>query len=61
LFDRLRDLRDETGAFWMGWQSEEQIYWPKERPGWTQAAVILAADALTRATPASEVLTAPLL
>lgn len=61
LFDRLRDLRDETGAFWMGWQSEEKIYWPKERPGWTQAAVVLAADALTRATPASEVLTAPLL
>ena len=61
LFDRLSDLRDKTGAFWMGWQSEEQIYWPKERPGWTQAAVVLAADALMRSTPACRVLVAPLL
>lgn len=61
LFDRLGDLRDEGGAFWMGWQSEEGIYWPRERPSWTQAAVVLAADALMRSTPASRVLVAPLL
>lgn len=61
LFDRLTELRDEGGAFWMGWQSEEGIYWPRERPSWTQAAVVLAADALMRSTPASKVLVAPLL
>lgn len=61
LFERLTDLRDEAGAFWMGWQSEEQIFWPKERPSWTQAAVVLTADALMNSTSASRVLVEPLL
>lgn len=60
LYETLIDLRDEAGAFWMGWQYEEQIYWPKERPSWTQAAVILAADALMNSTSASRVLVEPL-
>nr|WP_070960948.1 prenyltransferase/squalene oxidase repeat-containing protein [Hyphomonas sp. Mor2] len=61
LFQSLSGLRDENGAFWMGWQSEEMTFWPKERPSWTQAAVVLAADALTNSTPASRVLVEPLL
>lgn len=50
--------RDEDGSYWMGWQFEEAIFWPQEKPSWTQAAVILATDALNAATPASGVLTA---
>lgn len=50
--------RDDDGAFWMGWQGEEQIFWPQEKPTWTQAAVILATDAVFGATPACGVLTA---
>ena len=42
----------------MGWQFEEAIFWPQEKPSWTQAAVILATDALNTVTPASGVLTA---
>jgi hypothetical protein len=49
--------RDETGAFWMGWQFAEQIVWPRERPTWTQAAAILAYDAVHAASPAHDVLT----
>ncbi len=39
-------LHDERGGFAMGWQSQEQIIWPQERPSWTAAAYILAHDAL---------------
>jgi hypothetical protein len=45
--------RDASGAFWMGWQFAEQIDWPAEKPSWTQAAYILALDALEGLTPAS--------
>lgn len=47
---------DSDGAFWMGWQFEEQIFWPREKPSWTQAAMILAADALDGTTPAARLL-----
>jgi hypothetical protein len=45
--------RDATGAFWMGWQDVEKIDWPAERPAWTQAAYVLAVDAVDRITPAA--------
>ena len=47
---------DTDGAYWMGWQFHEQIFWPEETPSWTQAAVILAADALYGETSASRLL-----
>ena len=47
---------DETGAYWMGWQFEQRALWPMERPSWTQAAVILATDALHQVTPAATLL-----
>ncbi len=61
LFASLLELRDGAGAFWMGWQTEEQIFWPQERPAWTQAAVILAADALHEDSAASQLLIKPLI
>lgn len=48
--------RDADGTYWMGWQYEEQIIWPLETPAWTQAAAILAFDALHEATPGWSVL-----
>ena len=57
LFDRLGQYRDAKGAFWMGWQTAEAITWPKEQPSWTQAAVILAADALNRVDAGGNILT----
>jgi hypothetical protein len=50
--------RDADGAYWMGWQYAEDIAWPLEKPAWTQAAMILAQDALIGATRASTVLCA---
>lgn len=45
--------RSSEGAYWMGYQYEADAPWPDEKPAWTSAAVILAADALVGATPAS--------
>ncbi len=49
-------LRDDRGGYSMGWQSEEQINWPDERPSWTAAAMVLALDAVHQITPANRVL-----
>ncbi len=53
LLGLVESRRDEGGAFWMGWQFVEEIDWPAEKPSWTQAAYVLALDALEGITPAS--------
>jgi len=45
--------RDGDGAYWMGYQYKEDIFWPEEKPSWTSAAVLLAADALHELSQAS--------
>lgn len=60
LLKQISAIRDEDGVFWMGWQYDEQVFWPKEKPGWTQAAVILAADAIFGEGPSSRLLIRPL-
>lgn len=53
----LRDvqfLRDpDTGGYWTGWVFPEDVVWPQQLTTWTAAAVVLAADALSDATPGS--------
>jgi hypothetical protein len=39
-------LRDPDGHYWTGITFPEAAVWPEERPTWTSAAVLLAADAL---------------
>jgi hypothetical protein len=56
LLRQLDRCRDMGGVYWMGWQYEAGVAWPEERPSWTQAAAILAYDALYAASPASDVL-----
>jgi len=53
LFVDIQHLREADGSYWTGWQFAEQINWPDEHSTWTSAAVILAADALSRTTPGS--------
>ncbi len=57
LLDWQMQWRDGDGAFWMGYQYEERIIWPQERPAWTSAAVLLAADALGQKTDAASLFT----
>ena len=51
LFGEMQHLRDADGSYWTGYQFHERINWPDEHSTWTAAAVVLAADALTRTTP----------
>jgi hypothetical protein len=53
LFAMMQHLREPDGSYWTGWQFAEQINWPDEHSTWTAAAVVLAADALSRTTPGS--------
>jgi hypothetical protein len=56
LFGWLQRQRCAEG-YWTGYQRELELYWPKERPTWTAAAVLLAADGLYKATPAAGLFT----
>ena len=49
----MQHLRRADGSYWTGYQFVENINWPDEQTTWTAAAVILAADALSWATPGS--------
>jgi hypothetical protein len=53
LFADIQHLRHDDGAYWTGWQFANEVNWPAEHSTWTAAAVVLAADVLSRATPAS--------
>lgn len=49
----MQHLRDDDGAYWTGLVFADGKRWPVERTTWTAAAVVLAADALSGATPGS--------
>ncbi len=57
LFSWLHDYRHADGSYWTGYVFEDEALWPEERPTWTAAAVLLAADAITGATDASDLFT----
>ena len=57
LFSWLHQHRAEDGSYWTGYQFSERVLWPDERPTWTSAAILLAADALAEATPAHRLFT----
>ena len=48
------NICDKNYIPYMGWQYEENIFWPKERPSWTSAAAILAADTILEFSKASD-------
>jgi len=52
-FIAMQHLREEDGSYWTGLVFADGKRWPEERTTWTGAAMILAADALSGATPAS--------
>ncbi|HEY9524287.1 MAG TPA: prenyltransferase [Thermopolyspora sp.] len=53
VFADLQHLRHDDGSYWTGWQFANRQHFPHERSAYTAAAVVLAADALAGATPAS--------
>ena len=47
LFEKVSELKDpKDNIFWMGYVFDDEKYWPIEKPTWTAAAYILAANAL---------------
>lgn len=46
LFTWVQRLRCKDGGYWMGISYPNQLRWPPERPSWTAATVLLAADTL---------------
>jgi hypothetical protein len=55
----MQHLRHDDGSYWTGYVYADDARWPVERTTWTAAAVVLAADALSGATPAAGLFTEP--
>jgi hypothetical protein len=54
LYSWLHQWKDDDGGYWTGYQMDEDVLWPEEKPTWTAAAVLLAGDAISDTTPASK-------
>jgi len=54
-FAAMQHLRDGDGAYWTGLFPNTGVRWPDYTTSWTAAAVVLAADALSQATPGSQI------
>ena len=54
LLSDVLNISDQNGIPYMGWQYEENIFWPEERPSWTSAALIIAADTVFDYSDASD-------
>lgn len=48
------NICDENKIPYMGWQYKEDIFWPNEKPSWTSAALIIAADSVLNFSCASD-------
>ncbi|RDI47028.1 prenyltransferase [Nocardia mexicana] len=59
LLASMQHLREHDGSYWTGLVFADGKRWPEERTTWTGAAMILAADALARATPAAGIFRDP--
>jgi hypothetical protein len=53
VFSDMLHTRHLSGLYWTGYVFTEDVFWPHEQTTYTSAAVILAADALSRTTPGS--------
>ena len=54
LYAWLDQWRDAQGFYWTGYQFQRRKLWPREAPTWTAAAVLLAADAISKGTGAAD-------
>ena len=48
------DRRYEDGSYWCGFTFPDMIIWPEDKITWTNAAALMAADALYSLTPAGQ-------
>ena len=57
IFAPLERWCTEDGGYWTGYVYKDNAIWPEETTTWTAGAVLLAADALHRLTPAHRLFT----
>ncbi len=55
IFNWISEKRFEDGSFWCGFTVPDIIVWPEEKITWTNAVLLMAADALYHLTPASRI------
>jgi hypothetical protein len=53
VFGWISDRRFEDGSFWAGFTFPDMTVWPEDRIAWTNAGVLIAADAIFGLTPAA--------
>jgi hypothetical protein len=56
LYADMQHLRHDNGSYWTGYVYPDEVRWPGEQTTYTAAAVILAADALSRTSPGSGIM-----
>jgi hypothetical protein len=56
LYADMQHLRHDDGSYWTGYVVPDEVNWPGEQTTYTAAAVVLAADALSRTTSASGIM-----
>ena len=55
LLDSLHQWRDQDdNLYWTGYVYTDKKFWPVEKPTWTAGAILLAADAVYKFTPGSD-------
>lgn len=59
VFKWLSQWQDRDGGYWTGYSFRDKVIWPQEKTSWTAAAILLAADALFKLTPAANLFTTP--
>ena len=52
VFEWIADRRFEDGSYWAGFTFPDMTVWPEDRLTWTNAGILIAADALFELTPA---------
>lgn len=50
----IQGRRYDDGSYWCGFTFPDMVIWPEDRLTWTNAAVMMAMDALHHITPASQ-------
>lgn len=54
VFNWILDKQNEDGSYWCGFTCPDMVIWPKYKTTWTNAVVLMAADAIYELTPACQ-------
>ena len=54
VFSWIADRKYEDGSYWCGFTCPDIITWPEDKITWTNAAALMAVDAINNLTPAGQ-------